>query len=440
MTRGWLLLLGLLLPSTLSAGDWPHWRGPTRDGRAAADADPPLKWDTKTNIRWKVALPGKGSSTPLLIGKRLFVTTAIDTGKKGEIPQVPRPADADPDSVRYKRLTKPTGTVHQFLVLCLDAETGKELWKHVAAERVPHEGIHPTHSYAAGSPATDGKTLVVSFGSAGTHAYSIEGKHLWSRDLGLLETRLGWGEAVTPALHEGKVFVAHDHEGPSFLVAMDAATGKTIWHKQRDEPSAWTTPVIVPLSQPQGKRTLVVLPGHRQTRAYDAATGELVWQSLGLTLNTIPTAIHRDGIIYVMSGYREVKGGALDAATGKLLWRFTSGTPYVPSPLLVGDRLYFTAANEPRLTSVRTTDGSIVIDRVPLPRLRQLYASPVEAKGRIYLPDREGTTLVFAAGDKLGEPLAVNRLEECIDASPVIVGKRLYLRGEKHLWCIEESK
>ncbi|MFQ3594050.1 MAG: PQQ-binding-like beta-propeller repeat protein [Gemmataceae bacterium] len=431
MTRGFLWLIPFLL-----AADWPHWRGPTQDGRAGPEADPPIRWDTKTNIRWKVALPGKGSSTPLVLGKRLFVTTAVDTGEKGVVPQVPRPADADSESVRYKRLTKPTGTVHHFLVMCLDGQTGKLLWQHLAAKRVPHEGIHPTHSYAAGSPATDGKTLVVSFGSAGTHAYTLEGKHLWSRDLGLLETRLGWGEAVTPAMHDGTVYVAHDHEGPSFLVALDAATGKTRWRKQRDEPSAWTTPLIVPLP----KRPLVVLPGHRRTRAYDAATGEVVWESLGLTLNTIPTAIYRDGLVYVMSGYREVKGGALEAATGKVRWHFRSGTPYVPSPLLVGERLYFTAANEPRLSSVKTSDGSIVIDRVLLPRLRQLYASPVEARGRIYLPDRDGTTLVFAVGDKLGEPLAVNRLEECIDASPVIVGPRIYLRSERHLWCIEERK
>jgi outer membrane protein assembly factor BamB len=423
----------ILLPLLLAA-DWPHWRGPTGDGRAAADANPPIRWDSKTNIRWKAELPGKGSSTPIVVGKRMFVTTAVDTGEKGAITPVPRPADADPESVRYKRMTKPSGTIHEFVVLCLDVDSGKELWKHTAARRVPHEGIHPTHSYAAGSPATDGERVYVSFGSAGTHAYTLEGKPLWSRDLGILETRLGWGEAVTPAVHEGMVYVAHDHEGPSFLAALDAKTGKTVWRKERDEPSAWTTPVIVPLE----KRTLVVLPGHVKTRAYDARTGEVVWESIGLTINTIPTAIYRQGVVYVMSGYREVKGGALDAASGKVLWEFKSGTPYVPSPLLVDDRLYFTGANEPRLTTVNRISGEVVLDRVLLPRLRQLYASPVYAQGRIYLPDREGTTLVFAAGDKRGEPLAVNRLDEAIDASPVVVGNRVYLRSEKSVWCVEE--
>jgi outer membrane protein assembly factor BamB len=421
-----------LLPLLLAA-DWPHWRGPAADG-VSPDGDPPVTWDATTNVRWKAAIPGKGASTPIIVGQRVFILTAVDTGKEGELPRLPVPPGADLESPRYKRMTRPSGTVHQFLVIALDRDTGKELWRHTAAEKVPHEGTHPTHSYAAGSPVSDGERLYVSFGSFGTYAYTLDGKPLWNRDLGRLETRLGWGEAVTPAVHAGRVFVAHDHEGESFIVALDARTGKTLWQEKRDEPSAWTTPAIVPVKD----RTLVVLPGLRKVRAYDAADGKLVWDAPGLTLNTIPTAIYRDGVVYVMSGYRDVKGGALDAATGKSLWTIAAGTPYVPSPLLTGKRLYFTQSNDPQLTSLDATSGKVILDRVRLKGLRQLYASPVWAAGRIYLPDRDGATAVLKDGDKL-EVLAVNKLGEGIDASPAVIGKRLYLRSEKHVWCIEEK-
>lgn len=426
--RRLLLLLPLLL-----AADWPHWRGPAGDG-VSPDGDPPVRWDASTNVRWKTSLPGKGSSSPIIVGDRVFIVAAIDTGVKGDVPKVIVPPGADLDSPRYKRLTKPTGSVHQFLVLAYDRHTGKELWRRIAAEKVPHEGIHPTHSYAAGSPVSDGERLYVSFGSFGSFAYTFDGNQLWSRDLGRMETRLGWGEAVTPVVHAGRVFLAHDHEGESFLIALAGKTGETLWREKRDEPSAWTTPCIVPLMD----RTLVVLPGHRKVRAYDAATGRLVWDAPGLTINTIPTAIYRDGIVYVMSGYRDTRGSALDAATGRTRWNIGTGTPYVPSPLLAGNRLYFTNRNDPQLTSLDVSSGKIILDRVRLAGLRQLYASPVWAAGRIYLPDREGATLVLKDADKL-EVLAVNTVGETIDASPAVVGKRLYLRGEKHLWCIESK-
>lgn len=420
-----------LFAALLLAADWPHWRGPNADG-TAPKADPPVKWDTKTNVAWKAAIGGKGSSTPIVVGDQVFVLTAIDTGRKGD-PKVPvAPPGADPGSVRYKRMTKPTGTVHRFEVVSFDRRTGKERWRHTAAERVPHEGTHATHTYAAGSPASDGKRLYLSFGSAGTFAYSLDGKQLWKRDMGILETRLGWGEAVTPAVHEGRVFVAHDHEGPSFLAALDTETGKTLWKEDRDEPSAWTTPVIVP-----GKEgTQVILPGHRKVRSYDAAKGSLLWEAPGLTLNTIPTAIHRDGVLYYMSGYRDTRGGARDLRTGKDLWSIEDGTPYVPSPLLSGERLWFTYRNEPMLTTLDVKTGKVVLDKVRLPGLRQLYGSPIAAAGKIYLSDRDGTTVVLKEGDRL-EVLATNRLGETIDASPAAVGRQLFLRSERNVWCIE---
>ncbi len=427
-----------LLALALVAADWPQWRGPNGDGTAPG-ADPPIRWDAKTNVKWKAAIPGKGSSTPVVVGGLVILTTAIDTGTEAKAEDIPAPvkppAGADLDSPRYKRMTRPTNTYYRFVVIALDLATGKERWRKQVREAVPHEGHHVTHSYAAGSPCTDGKRVYASFGSFGTYCLGIDGKLIWERDLGKLETRLGWGEAVTPALHGGNLYVAHDHEGDSFLACLDVATGKDVWKAPRDEPSNWTTPAFAR----QGDRTLVLLPGTKKVRAYDTKTGKEAWTLPGLTVNAIPSAIVRDGVAYVMAGYKGSVGYAIKLSDPpEVLWKLDRGTPYVPSPALSKGRLWFTSTNEPTLSTIDIKSGKAVIDRKRLPGLRQMYSSPLIAGGRVYLADRDGTTLVLKEGDGI-ETLATNKLGEGIDAAPVAVGKTLLLRGAGHVWCIEEK-
>lgn len=426
-----LLVLGLLVcPVVARAGDldpldqWGHWRGPLGNG-TAPNAKPPLTWDDNTNVAWKTPVPGRGSSTPVVWGDRVFVLTAIDTGRKADPKDVPK---ADP---KFQKRTTPPGTYYQFVVLCVDRKSGSILWQKTAAERVPHEGHHDSHSYAAGSPMTDGKRLYVSFGSFGVYCYDFDGNLLWSKEMPRLETRLGWGEASTPVVHEGKVYLTWDQEGPSFLTALEAATGKTIWKTDRDEVSSWATPLVV---KNKGV-TQLLLPGTKKVRSYDAATGKELWTHDGLTVNCIPSPVIKDGVAFIMSGYGKAAGGAY-TLDGKQLWKFEQGTPYVPSPVLVGDRLWFTLANNAFVSCVDAASGKVLIDRARLAALKTLYASPVAADGRIYIVDREGTAVVLRQSDKL-EVLATNRLGEGVDASPVLVGKQLLLRGEKHLWCIE---
>src|SRR5918993_5354514 len=167
--------------------NWHHWRGPLANGTAPT-ADPPVTWDAKTNMKWVAELPGKSSATPIVWGDRVFAVTAVPTDRRAAAADLSR---VDP---KFERKTKPPTEYHRFLVYCFDRNTGNELWKHQAAEKVPHEGHHPTHSYAAGSPTTDGKRLYVSFGSFGIYCYDLDGKPLWTRDLGRIVTRLGWGE------------------------------------------------------------------------------------------------------------------------------------------------------------------------------------------------------------------------------------------------------
>ncbi len=413
--------------------NWPHWRGPLANG-TAPKADPPVTWDAATNIKWKVELPGRGSATPIVWGDRVFVVTAIKTDRVAGPNDLPK---ADP---QFEKKTTAPRNFHQFVVLCYDRKDGSLLWKDTANEAVPHEGHHETHSYAAGSPTTDGQSLYVSFGSFGIYCYGLDGKPRWQRrDLGRLNTRLGWGEAVTPVIHGDSLLLNWDQEAGSSLICLDAHTGKTKWQTPRDEKSSWNTPAVV---EHKGKWQVVV-NGTNRVRGYDLDGGKELWQCGGMTVNAIPSVVAGEGVVYCMSGY---KGSAAEAisldATGdvtdsdKVLWHYGKGTPYVPSPLLAGGRLWFTQMNDNLLTTLDVTTGKAVMDRVRLPGLKTLYASPVAAAGRVYVVDREGTMLVLKQGDKL-EVLATNRLNDPVDASPVVVGKQLFLRGEKYLYCIE---
>ena len=412
--------------------NWPHWRGPLANG-SSPRADPPVKWGVTTNIKWKAELPGRGSATPIIWGDQVFVLTAVKTDRTVDPDKLPR---LDPKF--EKRTTRPT-SYYQFVVLCFDRRNGKLLWQHMAAEAVPHEGHHATHSYAAGSPTTDGRFLYVSFGSFGTYCYDFSGKLQWQRDLGLLNTRLGWGEAVTPVLHKDSLLINWDQESDSALICLDAKTGKTKWKTPREEKTSWNTPLVV---EHRG-RTQVILNATNRVRSYDFETGKELWRCAGMTTNAIPSPVAENGVVYAMSGYgggSTAMAVSLDAEGevegGKLLWRHRKGTPYVPSPLLLDGKLWFTMANVASLTILDTKTGNPILDRERLPGQSSFYASPAAAAGRIYLVDRTGTTLVLKQADKL-EVLATNRLDDPIDASPVLVGKQLFLRGEKYLYCIE---
>jgi outer membrane protein assembly factor BamB len=437
-----IALCAALLADAAFAGDfeaekpdnWHQWRGPLATG-VAPKGDPPTTWDAKTNLKWKAPLAGKGSASPIVWGDRVFVLTAVNTGKKiepGKRPQV------DP---KFEKKTDAPDTYHQFIVYCFDRTTGEEKWKRVAAERVPHEGHHPSHSYAAGSPTTDGKFLFVSFGSFGTYCYDLDGKIRWQRDLGRLNTRLGWGEAVTPVIHGDALLLNWDQEADSALYCLDAKTGETLWKTPRDEKTSWNTPLVVEYKG----RTQVILNGTNRVRSYDLKDGKELWSCPGMTVNAIPSPLSEGGVAYVMSGYRGAAAVAVPLdAVGDLkesdttLWRYAKGTPYVPSPLLSRGRLWFTAANGNVLTVLDTKTGKPVLAGERLPNVGDFYASPAAAAGRVYFTDRSGTTLVLKDADAV-EVLATNRLDEAIDASPAIVGKQLFLRGEKFLYCFEKK-
>jgi outer membrane protein assembly factor BamB len=414
--------------------NWPHWRGPLVNG-TAPHGDPPIHWDEHKNIKWKAPLSGRGSSTPIVWGDQVFVLTAEPTDR------AVTPADLPPADPRFQKKTKAPEHFYKFGVESIDRQTGKVRWQQVAAERVPHEGHHDTHSYSGGSAATDGQRLYVSFGSFGNYCYDLSGKLIWQRDLGRLNTRLGWGEAVTPVIYGNNLLLNWDQEANSALICLDAKDGHTRWTADRDEHTSWNTPLVV---EHQG-RVQVIVNGTKRARSYDLETGKELWACGGMTVNAIPSAVTDGKIVYVMSGYQGSMACAIDldasgdiTDTTKVLWRHGKGTPYVPSPLLVGGRLWFTKANDGILTTLDVKTGKPVIDSARIAGLKNIYASPVSAAGRVYIVSRDGTTVVLKETDKL-EVLATNRLDDEIAASPAIVGKELFLRGEKYLYCIAEQ-
>jgi outer membrane protein assembly factor BamB len=412
--------------------NWPEWRGPAANG-VAPHGDPPLTWNETTNIKWKVEIPGQGVAAPIVWGEKVFVVTAIDTGRVA--PEATKPEDQPerPFGIKFPN------TFYRYVVLCLDRATGKTLWERTATEDLPHEGHHGDSSFASASPATDGRRLCASFGSRGVYCYDLSGELLWKRPIDAVQTRLSFGEACSPVLHDDFVVLNRDNEGKSHLLVLDAKSGEVRWKVARDEVSAWATPLVIE----HNGRTQVITNASKRVRSYDLATGEIIWECGGQVSNVIPSPVQFGNLVCCMSGY---KGSAAIAipldATGdvtesnRIAWQYNRDTPYVPSPLLYGERLYFSKVNSAILTCLDARTGKPILEAARLPDLNNIYASPVGAADRVYIVGRDGTTLVLKNSPQL-EPLATNRLDDPIDASPAIAGKQLLLRSHKYLYCVE---
>lgn len=331
--------------------NWPQWRGPHANGVATL-ANPPLEWSETKNVRWKIEVPGKGLSSPIVWGDRIFLTTAIPTEESA--------APAESETGGRRRGISPSNKL-KFVVLALARNNGKTLWERTAVEAMPHEGTHNDGSWASNSAITDGEHVIAHFGSRGIFCYDLQGKLIWQKDLGDMSTRNGFGEGSSPALHGNTLVVNWDHEGDSFIVALDKRNGKELWRVQRDEITSWSTPLVVTHeSKPQ-----VIVNATNRVRAYDLANGALLWECGGMTVNTIPSPVTADGVVYVTSGFRgsallairlaEAKGDI--TGTPAVLWKYEQDTPYVPSPLLYGDKIYFLKVNSGILSCLNAKTG-----------------------------------------------------------------------------------
>ena len=437
-----LLCLGVgLAPCFASSAEqnWPQLRGPLGTG-VAPMAEPPLSWSETDHVKWKAKLPGNGTSTPIIWDNQVFIQTAIEV-KQAEAP-VEKPAAPAADSGdRPGGMRRPDApkVPYQFVLLSIDRLTGKTQWQKVLREEVPHEGHHANHGYASYSPVTDGQAVISFFGSRGLHCLDMQGNVKWQKDLGKMQTRNAFGEGISPALSGDTIVIGWDHEGDDFIAAFDKNTGKELWRQPRNEATTWATPVIVE----HGGKKQVVMSATKRIRSYDLATGVQLWECGGMTDNVIPTPVTEDGMFYAISGFRgasllAIRLGLTGDLTGTdaIAWSIKKNTPYVPSPLLYDHRLYFFAGNNAVLSCVDAKTGQILIDAQKIAGMREAYASPLGAAGRVYLTGRDGVTVVLKRSDQL-ELLSTNKLDEDIDASAVAVGKNLFLRSRTSLYCIE---
>ncbi len=413
--------LHLLAPATTAqsspGADWPQFRGPGALGRSDAKGLP-LKWSDEQGVAWKVALPGPGASSPIVLGQRIFLTCftgfATSPSEPGEMTNLKR---------------------H---LLCLNLADGKTVWDAAAPAEMPEQDrIRENHGYASSTPVADAERIYTFFGRSGVVAFDHGGKRLWQTKVG--DKLNGWGSATSPALHKDLLIVSASIESDS-LVALDKRTGREVWRADIGNES-WHAPVFV--TAPDGT-TEVVAAENGRVAAFNPETGAPLWSvTTGIPWYMCPTPVAQDGIVYVIGG--RMPNGALairaggrgDVTESHVAWKLNKGSN-VPSPILHEGHLYFAHENLGIIYCVDAMNGKVVFEERLEPSPGQIYASPVAADGKIYFTGRGGRTVVISAKPKF-ERRADNTLESnrgVFNSSPAISGSRLLLRSNRALYSL----
>lgn len=443
LTPGARRSLRTVSPST--NGSWPSFRGPQASG-IAEKQNLPDRWDAKSgeNILWRTAIPGLAHSSPVVWGNRIFVTSAVSTDPKATFrPGLYGDGDASKDR-----------SVHRWMIYALDKRTGKINWERVAHQGEPVDKRHIKSTYANSSPATDGRIVVAWFGSQGVYAYDVRGRFLWKVDVGRLD--LGaydiptyeWGPASSPIIWNGLVILQCDTQTDSFLLALDAATGKTVWKTDRDEIPSWGTPTIATTAN----GPVLVTNASNFIRGYDPSTGKELWRLGGSSQITAPTPVFGEGLFVVASGrgperpifvVRPNARGDLTLPAGKtatdsIVWSRTGRGSYMPTPLVYNGVLYVLANNG--LFDAYNLQTGDELYRQRLPNVGSGFsASPVAADGKIYLTNEDGEILIIAAGEKFNH-LATNSMGELLMATPALSEGVMYVRSSASLFAIGRKR
>ncbi len=438
------LLLALSANFANAADDqnWPQLRGAKSLGLPADDSvDLPDTWTTTDNVLWKTDLPGRGWSSPVVWGKKVFLTAVINTGeseapKKGLYFGGERP--------------KPPETPHQWKVFCLDLNTGTILWDRLVHEGPPESSIHIKNSYASETAVTDGKRLYTYFGNQGLYCFDLDGNELWSQKWTPHKTRFGWGTAASPVLYKDRLYIVNDNDEESYLVCLDAATGEQVWRVERDEKSNWATPFI----WENDLRTEIITPGTKKVRSYDL-DGNLLYEFGGMSSITIAVPYAKDGLLYVSSGYvmdkkkplMAIKPGASgDISLGEdetsnefIVWCQKDGAPYNPTSIIYKGLLYVLLYRG-FLTCSDARTGELIYDKQRLPEGKAFTSSPWAYNDKIFCANEDGKTFVIKAGKEF-EILHTNDLDEddmCM-ATPAIVGDKVLLRTAARQYCLKKG-
>jgi outer membrane protein assembly factor BamB len=424
--------------------NWPAFRGLNAAGIADGFAAP-SSWDVEkgTNILWKTAVPGLGHSSPIVWGNRIYVTTAISGLKDPEL-KVGLYGNIQPVE---------DDTVHKFNVYCLDKQTGKILWERTAHEGIPEVKRHPKATHANSTPATDGEHLVVFFGSEGLFCYDMDGKPLWKKDFGVLESSFfmvpaaQWGFASSPVIHKGVVVVQVDVLKDSFLAALDIKTGKEIWRTAREDVPGWSTPTI----HEGGGRTQVIVNGFKHIGAYDFKTGEELWKLGGGGDIPVPTPVVAGDLVFINGAHGRMSPifaiklnaeGDISLEPGassneSVVWSISRGGAYMQTPLIYGDFLYNLRGNG-SLTCFRADTGEQIY-KEQVGSMASFSASGVAADGKLYFSSEQGDVYVVKAGPRF-EVLAVNPMKDILMASPAIAEGVLFIRSHYYLTAVSGMK
>jgi outer membrane protein assembly factor BamB len=426
------LLLATPVPDATSS--WPQWRGPGSQG-ISSETGLPVEWSPTKNVRWKTEIPGRGHSSPIVWGSRVFLTTAIE----GELVPGAQAVKHMDEGKEFKHPDAMGADHKQTLkVLCLEADTGKLLWERTAWEGTPYDSRHKRASFASQTPVTDGERVYAFFGAQGLYAYDYDGTLVFKVGVGALPN-MGVGDGTSPVLWKDNLILLCDEDTgeKSFVAAFDKRTGREVWRTPRKVQVNWSTPIVVNAS---GHDELVA-GGYETITAYDPATGKELWRSKGLESNAVPTPVAAGDIVVLTSGSPNKvavairSGGTGDITdTPRVLWKYAKGTAYVPSPLFYGDYVYL-MTDKGLITCLDAKTGEVKYEgaRVPVPAT--FMASPVAYEGKILLPSEDGDTFIIKAGP-VHEVLRTNSVGEPIYASPAISQGRIFIRGANHLFCI----
>ncbi len=435
-------------PINASAENWPQFRGSAAN--AVSTTPLPLVWsdqDGKTqNVRWKISLPGEGWSQPVVWDKRVYVTSAVPVAAS----DATGPEDyAGGGGYRRDDLLS---TAYQYQVMCLDADTGTQLWQTTCKQGPPPIPRHSTNTYATETPVTDGQRVYAYFGMNGVYALDMQGNVLWKKDLGVFEMRAGWGTASSPTLFDGRLYVQVDNDVESFLVALDSKTGDEVWRAPRDEKSQYSSPMVWENSV---RNELIV--GGMFYRSYDLETGKLLWQLDMAKGRSSATPIAVGDRLFVGNELRN-RGGDDDGG-GRLYcikpggsgditpaddvpsnefvqWWIEKADMQMASPTICNGKMYLFERQTGNMHCVDITNGATVY-RQRVRGAKAFWSSPWTDGNRVYAIDSDCTTHVIAGGDKY-ELLAANALDQLSWATPALSNGRIYLRTVDKLYCIED--
>ena len=413
--------------------DWPQWRGP--GGLGIGQGAFPDTWSATENVAWKTAIPGRGHSSPVVWGDRVFLTTSI-VGEQTPGRMAPdhlgfdrQPGYLHPDSVGVD-------FAHELQVLAVDVASGDIVWQRTVHDGPVYDNRHNKNTYASATVVTDGERVYASFESEGLYAFDFDGNLAWSVSFGGM-AKAGLGPGTSPIIFEDLLIFQGDQEmgAGSFIAGLDRATGEVVWKAERSNRRSWATPLLVEA----GGRTELLASGAEAVIAYDPATGAELWRTDGTQSHPIPSFVAGDGLAFATAGSQRkvamgLRLGPVDEAE-RIVWRYNKGTAYVPSPIFYDGHLYL-VTDRGIVTCLDGQTGAVVYEggRVPVPAT--FTASPVAFDGRILLTSEDGDTFVVQAGP-VHEIIRTNSIGEPVYASPALAAGVIYIRGAQHLFAIK---